>query len=470
MIIDITTLGAVGDGKKVNTAELQAAIDRCHEAGGGTVLVPRGTYVSGTVFLKSNVTLEIAAGGVLKASGDISDYREEVHHNRYRNEKALDRCFIYAENQENIDITGKGKINGSAEDFPNAGSIYRPMMLRFLRCKNIHISGVKLYQAAAWTAAFLDSSYVWVRKTHIFNDKNYNGDGLDFDGCAHVFVEGCSITGTDDNLCLQASSREYPVSDVHISNCEFSSLCAAIRIGLKSIGDIRGVVISNCTMERVWREGIKIECTEGGSITDIGVCNVVMRDVSRPVFVILNNRFETEGYGSSVELREMPEIGKMENLIFSGIIATDSEEMKKTHFRFNDDIMGRPEFEGIRIDAEKAHPIRGITMTNIRYHSIGGVKREDIPPNYPEVLDRRCFPEAEVSENYYPDWSRAAFMDIRNVEGLYLSGIQLSSAEPDEREPYYVEGCRVLKQEIYVQKADVNTVHYAETRERLKGV
>ncbi|MCI9326858.1 MAG: polygalacturonase [Lachnospiraceae bacterium] len=454
MIIDITAQGAVGDGKKVNTAEIQAAIDMCHEAGGGTVLIPKGNYISGTVFLKSNVLLEIAAGGVLTASGDIRDYRENVHYNRYRNEKALDRCFIYAENQENIKITGKGEINGNAEAFPNEGSIYRPMMLRFLRCRNIHISEVKLHQSASWTAAFLDSSCIWVREVHIFNDKNYNGDGLDFDGCAHVFVDNCSITGTDDNLCLQAGSREYPVRDVHITNCEFSSLCAAIRIGLKSIGEIQGVVISNCTMERVWREGIKIECTEGGSITDIGVCNVVMRDVSRPLFIILNNRFETEDYGSSVELKQMPEIGRMENLMFSGIIAADSEEMKKTHFRFDDDIMGRPEFEGIRIDAERNHPIRGITMTNIRYHSVGGVKKEGIPECYPEVLDRRLYPGVKVSENYYPDWSRAAFMDVRNVEDLYLAGIQFSCEEPDERESYYIEGCYVLKQEIYLQKTN----------------
>lgn len=452
MTIDITELGAVGDGKTINTLPVQRAVDLCHREGGGKVFIPKGIYLCGTVFLKSNVTLEIAAGGILKASMDIRDYREEVHHNRYRNEEALDRCFIYAEDQENIHITGNGEINGSAEYFPNEGSSYRPMMLRFLRCRNILIEQVKLYQSAAWTAAFLDSSYIWVNGVHIFNDKKYNGDGLDFDGCEHVFVEGSSITGTDDNLCLQSSSRRYPVRDIHISNCEFSSLCAAVRIGLKSIGDIYNVVITNCTMEKVWREGIKIECTEGGSISDISVQNIVMRDVSRPIFVILNNRFETEGFGSSVELREMPEIGRMANLIFSNIIATDTEEMKKAHYRFGDDIMGEPKFEGIRIDAERNHPITGITMTNIRYHSIGGVKKEDIPEYYPEVLDRRIYSGAEVSENYYPDWSRAAFMDIRNVKKLYLSGIQFSTLEPDGREAFYVEGCDVLKQEIFISE------------------
>jgi len=76
----------------------------------------------------------------------------------------------------------------------------------------------------------------------------YNGDGLDFDSCRHVWVRGCYIDGTDDNLCLQSSG--LPVQDVHISDCAFTSVCVGIRIGLKSIGEISGVVISNCTMNR----------------------------------------------------------------------------------------------------------------------------------------------------------------------------------------------------------------------------
>lgn len=450
MIWNIAEYGAIGDGKTINTEIIQRAIDTCHELRGGTVYIANGIYVSGTLFLKSNVTLEIAADAVLMASPDIRDYCEGTHYNRYRNEKALDRCFIYAEDQENIQIAGTGEINGNSDAFPNEGSIYRPMLMRFLRCRGIHIDRVHLNNSAAWNTAFLDSSYIWVRDVHIHNEKRYNGDGLNFDGCAHVFVDGCSITGTDDNLCLQSSSREYPVRDIHISNCEFSSVCAAIRIGLKSIGNISNVVINNCTLNRVWREGIKIECTEGGNISDIVVNNVAMRDVSRPIFMILNNRFKTVGYGSSIELNEMPQIGTMSNIVLTNIVAVDSEEMKKAHLRFNRDIMGEPKFNGIRIDAEKNHPIEGITIQNLRYHCAGGVKLEDLPETYPELLDQLVYPEAETSENYYPNWSRATFMDIRNVKGLYLSNVQFSVMEQDERKAYFIENSRILKQEIYL--------------------
>lgn len=447
MEIDIREYGALGDGVSLNTSIIQNCLDRCSEKG-GTVRISGGTFVCGTIYLRSHVMLRIDAGAVLLASPNIEDYGENTHYNRYRNETDLDRCWIYACDQENIGILGEGTLDGNASAFPNAGRSERPMMMRFLRCRNIRLSGLRLYHAVGWTTAFLDSSYIWAEHLEIQNEKHYNGDGLDFDGSSHIFVNGCSITGTDDNLCLQAGSREYPVEDVHISNCEFSSLCAGIRIGLKSIGDIRNVVIENCTMNKVWREGIKIECTEGGTISEIIVNNIVMRDVSRPIFVLLNNRFEPDGLGSSIELKEMPEIGAIKRLIFTNIIALDSEEMKYPHRRFGKDLMGAPWFNGIRIDAEENHKIQDVTIQNMRYITAGGVKKQEILTEYPKVLDRKQYPAEETAENYYPDWSRARYMDIRNVAGVYLENIVFQSIEEDEREPYYIEGCKIWKKEI----------------------
>ena len=264
-----------------------------------------------------------------------------------------------------------------------------------------------------------------------------------------MFIRGCSITGTDDNLCLQSGSREYTTENIHISGCEFTSMCAGIRIGLKSIGEIKNVVISDCTMKDVRREGIKVECTEGGRIANISVSNITMQNVARPIFILLNNRLEKEEFGSSLGLEEVPVIGSMQRLRFSGITAEDDMEMGEPHYRFGNDLMGAPWFNGIRVDAEKHHRIEGLTMENIYYHSFGGVKKSEIPEKYPEVLDRRIHPKGVCSENYFPDWSRVAYMDIRSVDGLYLSNIIFDSVEKDEREPYIIENCEPLKQEIF---------------------
>lgn len=447
MIYEVRQYGAVGNGKAKDTVAIQAAIDACSADGGGVVLLSQGTYLSGGLYLKSGVNLQIDASAKLIASGDIKDYGTDTHHNRYRNEKALDRCFIYAQDVENIGICGDGIIDGNAEAFPNDGDIYRPMLLRFLRCSRIHLRDIRLYNAAAWTTAFLDSNYIWVKGVDIRNEKRYNGDGLDFDGCSHVYISDCNIIGTDDNLCLQSSSKDYPVEDIHITNCSFSSICAAIRIGLKSIGSISNVTISNCTMHNVWREGIKVECTEGGNISEIVASGITMKNVSRPIWCMLNNRFEPEDYGTSIELNEMLEIGTMRNLIFENLIITDEEEMKKTHYRFTDDIMGSPRFGGIRMDAEDNHPIENVVMKNIFYTAIGGVKEEDIPKEYPTVVDgKKCSTEG-CSSNYYPDWSRAVFLDIRNVSRLILEDIVLTEKYEDERQKVILEGCSLIERD-----------------------
>ena len=444
--------GAVGDGKVKDTAAIQRCIDRCSQEGGGTVVLERGVYLCGTLYLRSNVTLDIRRSAVLLASPEIGDYGADTHYNRYKNEHDMDRCWLYGEDLENITIAGEGEINGNAAAFPNGGSIYRPMMMRFLRCRNISLRNLRLTESAAWTAAFLDSSCIRAENLTIRNQTNYNGDGLDFDGCSQVFVRGCVIEGTDDNLCLQASSREYPTEDIHISDCSFTSLCAGIRIGLKSIGDIRDVAVSNCTMGNVWREGIKIECSEGGEISNITVQNVVMRNVSRPLFVILNNRYQPEGLGSSLTLDHVPEVGRLGGIIVQNLLASDDEEMKRPHLRFGKDLMGAPWFNGIRIDAAQGHYIDGVTLENVRYRAAGGVKKTDIPAEYPLLKVQERPEEIPESGNYEPAWSRAAFMDIRNVRGLVLSNVGFEAMEPDERVPYVLENCGTVKEEVIVRE------------------
>ncbi len=447
MILSVRDAGACGDGAHVDTIPIQYCIDRCAAKGGGEVLLEDGVFVSGTLYLKSGVTLHIASGTRLLASPNIADYGTNTHRNRYVNEQDMDRCFLYAEDAENVTIRGDGEIDGNAEAFPNPGDIYRPMMMRFLRCRNVRVEGLRLRNSAAWTAAFLDGVGAWCRGLDILNDKRYNGDGLDFDGTRDVFVSDCRIQGTDDNLCLQSSSRDFPVRNIHIENCKFTSLCAGIRIGLKSIGEIADVAIQNCTFENVWREGVKIECTEGGVIRNIVCGNCIMRNVSRPFFVLLNNRLSE--IGSSIGLTAMPEIGRMGDIDFHDIVIFDEpEEMSRTHLRFQDDVMGSPQFHGIRVDAEANHKIEGLSFRSIVYRSVGGVKTSDLPKEeYPPVLDLRKTPGAPCSENYWPDWSRAACMDIRNVRGLLMESVRLSLHFPDERPLCLIEGCEPAKTE-----------------------
>lgn len=443
--------GARGDGSTVDTAALQAAIDLCASRGGRVVL-DGGTFVTGTLQLRSGVELHLTRTAVLLGSPDIDDYATDTHHNRYRNESELDRCLLFAQDAEDITLSGTGVIDGNAAAFPNPGDPIgsRPMMIRMLRCRRVRLRDLRLVEAAGWTTAFLDSSRIWVEDLDIDNETNANGDGLDFDGCSDVWVSRCRIRGTDDNLCLQASSPAHPVRNVHISDCHFSSICAGIRIGLKSIGSITDVMITGCTMTDVHREGIKVECSEGGTIARVAVVGTVMHNVRRPVFVLLNNRFEPDGLGSSVELETMPPVGRLEDILISDLIAVDDETMRQTHLRLGRDVMGSPRFNGIRVDAPIGHPIRRLTFRGIHYTSYGGVRVSQIPPDYPTVPDRLAEPDRCGSENYFPDWSRTGQLDVRGVDALTLDDVVLGSLHPDERPAAIVEECRLLSRRLHV--------------------
>lgn len=155
--------GAKGDGSTKDTQAVQRAIDVCAENGGGRVLLEDGVFLCGTLYLKSRVYLEITESALLKASPDIADYAADTHHNRYRNETELDRCFLFAQGAEDFGLVGNGMIDGNAECFPNKDDKYRPMLLRLLNCKQFHMENLRLMNAAAWTTCFLDSEYIWVR-------------------------------------------------------------------------------------------------------------------------------------------------------------------------------------------------------------------------------------------------------------------------------------------------------------------
>ena len=122
---DIRSFGAVGDGKTLNTHAIQNAIDAAYSAGGGKVTVAQGSYLTGTIYLKSNVVLEIASGAVLLGSMHIADYATDTHKQMYRGEPHMDRCLIFARDAHNIALVGQGTIDGQFEDAFADASIHK---------------------------------------------------------------------------------------------------------------------------------------------------------------------------------------------------------------------------------------------------------------------------------------------------------------------------------------------------------
>lgn len=280
---DVRDYGAVGDGLVKETQALQKAIDACHEAGGGRVVLTAGNYLSGTLYLKSNVELHLTNGAVLKASADVEDYNPEdifPENVAFPSENMTARHLIIAYQAENIAVTGNGTIDGNSSAFfeplPSGKTAsyryksgnypikeWRPgQMVFFCLCKNVNASDVKLLNAPYWTFFLLGCEDVQIRGLTIENPAaTANGDGIDLDCCRNVTVSDCIIRTGDDSITIRANRnalghQAIASENITVSNCVLSTPCNAIRIGVGE-GEIRNCLFGNIIVPEASR-GISI--------------------------------------------------------------------------------------------------------------------------------------------------------------------------------------------------------------------
>ncbi|MDF2713082.1 MAG: glycoside hydrolase family 28 [Paenibacillus sp.] len=270
-IYNVRDYGAVGDGIAKDTEALQRAVDACAVAGGGRVLLPAGTYLSGTVYLKSCVDFHLSAGAKLLGSIDREDYNaDDAFPENFASERdnTTGAHLIVAHRQHNVSITGSGVIDGNGSAFFGelpadkvATNYYKTgnyptlswrtsQMIWLCRCERVAVRDVALIDSPYWTLFLLGCEDVQIRGLTILNPPaTRNGDGIDIDCSRNVTVSDCLIRTGDDCITLRANKRllgdsPIPCENVAVSNCVLSSPCSAIRVGV-GIGEIRDCTFSN---------------------------------------------------------------------------------------------------------------------------------------------------------------------------------------------------------------------------------
>ena len=300
---NVRDFGAVGDGMTKDTAAVQKAIDA-----GGMVYFPPGTYLCGTLYLKSHGGLYLEAGATLLASPDREDYNADdfcVQNSFSVKEQASGGHFIAALEQENVYIEGPGRIDGNRkafyevpEDWTKIWSstiAWRPgQMVYFCECTNVRIKDVELYHAPYWTCFLHGCENVQVTGLHIFNHPyTRNGDGLDIDCCRFVTVSDCVIDSGDDCITLRGNDKKLKVKRacefITITNCVLRTICNSFRIGVGA-GIIRNAVISNCVIHDA-RMGITL-CSKYGPVAGTLLENIQFENIrinaQLPIALLIN--------------------------------------------------------------------------------------------------------------------------------------------------------------------------------------
>ncbi|MEN6356279.1 MAG: glycosyl hydrolase family 28 protein [Armatimonadota bacterium] len=343
-IWDVREFGAQGDGIALDTAAVQTAIDDCSVCGGGVVHFPAGTYLIGTLRLRSNITLDLAASAVLMGSARKQDYHGGSGFDCYMGSGFL----LFGTNIENFAITGQGTIDGSGPAFwldeqinyiRNLGPImkpkpYRPRALLYIiDGRNIRINDVTFHNSPTFTVWLMGCDVVNIDRISIINAQyGPNTDGLDIDCCSDVRISDCFISAGDDAIALKSDAdclgRRKACENITVTNCTLSSRACGIRIGYEGDSPIKRCCFSNIVMRdtdigvsivsvlpdipaacpgAVKTEYVKIK--QGCQIEDIAFSNIIMENVNRPFHL-----------WSGVEvLGEY--LGYIRNISFSDIIA-----------------------------------------------------------------------------------------------------------------------------------------------------
>ncbi len=458
--INIRQYGAVSDTTQLSTAAINKAITACYEQGGGRVLIPAGHYKSGTIILKSRVTLHLEAGAVLYASTDHNELPQQPAP-AYHSQKDPGGWFalIYAADAEQIGITGSGIIDGQGErqlprpGFKPGGDLDgRPRNILFISCKDVTVRDITMLNAGIWNQHYLNCEDVIVDGIKVYNHANRNNDGIDIDGCRR-FVLSNSIIDSDDDAIVLKSTGLAGCEDVVINNCITSSFTNAIKCGTESTGGFKRITISNCIVKptksdkapifgrtNIGITGLSLEIVDGGTMDNVNVSNLVIEGTECPIYVRLGNRARPYMEGIPA-----PGPGVMKNIRISNITAVNVGN-------YCSSITGVP---GARIE--------NIVLSNIHISNKAPVAAGQYISTAAKVPEEeKSYPEPTV-------WKQlpSSGLFMRHVQNISLSDVSFEQLSPraDPRVPLIG---------VDIDQLYLHNVHYSNSTDnagmQLKGV
>lgn len=430
--VNILDYGAVADGKTDNTKAIQAAIDDAARTS-GTIVIPEGVFITGPIFLKSNTTLNVEKDAVLKGIANMDIYFNAFYPNVFGSISSsvapYTPALIFADNAQNVKITGEGTIDGSGDDpaFPQENNAKRrPKIIMMINCKNVIVEGVTLRNSAFWVQHYLLCDGVSIRNVNVYSHGNWNNDGIDIDS-KNVSVENCHFDVDDDAICIKS---DLPIicEDVVVKNCTVKTNCNAIKLGTSGFGGFRNIDISDISITkasedrfRKWQTslrwagisksitsltGIALESVDGGILDNVKISGITMEDVQTPIFIRLGDRSRTySGRVSQIKSITISDVtAKSESLITNSIT-------------------------GVSLGTDNFYA-DSIILRNIKMTVLGGGNTSQARLSVPEVHDQ--YPENNMFGNVLP----ASGFYVRHVKNIVFENVSITQQNDDAR-PYY---------------------------------
>ena len=450
LLLSLAILGAVGLLRAevaYETAKWQSAIDRASAAGGGVVTMPAGRHVTGTLFLRNGVTLELARGCVLEGAPEIGCYPDIPI--PYAEIREPWQSLVAAIDQTNVAVRGEGEIFGNGKAFPHGSRLGRPQGLLFLRCRGVRVEGIRLRDLARWTCYLKECDGCDIRKVTVDSHANANNDGIDIDS-RNVRVEDCDFDSDDDGIVFKSDNADFIVENVTVRNCRVRSTCSAVKIGTGSHGGFRNILVDGVTAgasPREWCDpktgkgvistyrvetwpgseftpsllsGIAIECVDGGLLENVTVRNVTIDRAATPIFIRAGLRYGRK-FGDAVPLNlPFGHHPALRDVLIENVTA------KATSFTASS-ITGVP---GLRV--------RNVALRNVTIEvpGTGEAGRAELGNPVPEKAD--AYPESNMFDHrMLPAYG----FYIRHADGVRLENVKVSVRGQEIRPEIVREDC-----------------------------
>ncbi len=448
----ITKHGAVADGVTNNASIIQSLIDKLSAQGGGKLIIPPGNFLTGSLQLRSGVELHLELGARLLGSDNTNDYTP----------LAGRKALIYAKDQRNIAITGKGVIDGQGQEYmfdlfkklrsgeEKQDSIWlykrpggRSLNIFLYRCNNVKVTEVTIKNSSDWVQDYKECDTLLIDRITVQSTAYWNNDGLDITDSRNVRLTHCKINATDDAICLKSENPATRCENIYIDSNVVRSSANGLKFGTASSGGFKNITVRNLVVFDTYRSAIALESVDGGVLENIDIRNVIASNTGNAIFIRRGHR-NTSG-----------PVGTLKNVYISNVKADipllkpdqgypiegppdhlnpgfDRMPIRPSHYH----IYGHPFLPYNLIPSSitgiPGYPVQDITLENIEItyggrasKSIAHIPLDDIG-RVPE--NRANYPEFSMFGEL-PAWG----FYLRHVEGIRMKNVTLKYKEDDFR-------------------------------------
>lgn len=445
--------GAVPDGMTVNTVSIQAAIDFVSSHGGGKVVLDKGDYVSGTIYLKNDVTLWIDEDSALLGSLNPFDYIKDPD--------AKWTALIFAIGQKNIGIEGGGTVDGRGFsiatrfiDFVHLGVIEddlrndrlqeakRPENIHFYKCEGIVIRDILLKDPGCWNQQYDKCRDILVERVHVDAKSYWNNDGIDIVDSSDVIIRDCFFDAADDVYCFKSHSNDGVSENILVENCVGRSSANGIKFGTYTRGKFKNFKFKNIKIYDTYRSAITIATVDGATIEDVEIDGIESIHTGNPIFLRTGTRHTRDDQKAYLK-----------NIVIKNMYAEVPLDKPDAGYSYEGPVEDLP--RNVLPSIIYGNP--NIKIENVRLENIEIVYPGHADPEYAyrgsskEELD--AIPEMETSYPEFSNWKElpAWGFYIRHADGIVFDNVKITVDGEDYRPAIVtddVNGLRLKNVEI----------------------